>query len=171
MLTTEHVKALLEHLVILKAKLKNYTTSIAYLQSEEAKRDEIQSNILVQNSEGMPYPPAGNNSDKTANIALSYQDKLNQELRAMLLYSHQIKTVIAQLEDAIESLPDKMQRLIVEQHYKLGKTMAQIADEYYKELDNRSARTISRMNGQAIEFIRQVITITERQYKDVLGRD
>ena len=118
----------------------------------------------------MPFPPAGNTSDKTAKVAINYEEMFNKSdnkavvetAKEMMLLENTVKKI----DLAYESLPFFWKKVIEGKYFvEPPKTWAEIAKDCRKKFDKRTLQTYRK---NAVEKIQRSMRMTELVYFDVI---
>lgn len=117
----------------------------------------------------MPFPPAGNTSDKTAKIAINYEEMFSKSdnkavvetAREMMLLENTVKKI----DLAYESLPLLWKKVIIGKYFtEPPKSWAKIAKDCRRSVDKRTLQTYRK---SAVEKMRRSLRMTEGVYEDV----
>jgi len=166
----------------MEALLKSYNDMRALIKSLEREleqatkgisEDEINDAILsLALHHGAPssivsHTP-GNTPDKTANVALTYRKKLEDERKELIdtLTGELtlLKLILDKVEIGLNSLSDT-QRSVIEKRYLAGLDWFTILDELEKSGIFLSKYQAQRLRREAIERLMRVARITVGQYE------
>lgn len=118
----------------------------------------------------MPFPPAGNTSDKTAKVALTYKEALkntdNKAVTDIIKEMILVENTVKKIDLAYEDLPFLWKKVIYGKYFvEPSKSWAEIAKDCKRRVDKRTLQTYRK---NAVEKIRQNIRMTELVYFDVI---
>jgi len=169
MLEVQEVRNLLNNFNMLKVYVTNLDKAIEYERSKPTA-DIIGAMCLTQSVSGMPFPPAGHVSNKTADVAQNYIQQAEKELQEMEQESRLIKNVLTQLECAVNSLSGS--KIATSEFFFEGKKCKDLGCIFGSEMEQqRSERQVSRIIHNSLIKITKLINISKADYHYIASHE
>ncbi len=132
---TENILRLYPRLQVLFKNLQRRLEEIVWLEELESDESVIYAMATGgRKLDGLPHPPEGNTSDKTAQVALSYRKAMKRNKKEVELEIRRdlvsLNTWIKNVEDGLELLNEK-ERQIITDFYFHNKTSTEIMGEVF----------------------------------------
>jgi len=134
--------------------------------------DERIYSLVVGNREltGMPFPPVGNTSDKTAKVAISYKEMIgktdNKATAITIKELFILDNALKKIDLACEDLPVLWKKVIGGKYFiSNSKTWAEIEKDCRRNIDKRTLQNYKR---NAIKRIQRNIKMTVDVYNEVI---
>lgn len=143
-------------------KVKMLEQAIQACGSESDVADKIRTDSMKQNMSGLPFPPAGNTSDKTLNFVQNYAQDLQAEFIDHRRTKDTLEYVHKQIGLAMETLPP-LEAIIVRDHCINGLTYEKIIEKL-PETATYSVSRLCTFMGKGVEDMCKMVMLGKREY-------
>lgn len=169
----QEMETLLKSYQDIQGVIMTLKKELEHAAGEEVDTDDAILSMALKHSapDNIISHTTGNITDKTANIAISYQKKLEDERKALIDELTQELTLLQLISDKMEialSSLSETQRNIIEAKYFLHLDWYTVLDKLAETktyLSKYQAQTIRR---EAIERVTRIARITKIQYNQVI---
>jgi hypothetical protein len=167
------MEALLKSYKDMQGVIMSLKKELEHAAEEEVDTDDAILSMALPHStpDNIISHTTGNITDKTANIAISYQKKLEDERKALIDELTQELTLLQLISDKMEIALNSLsetQKTIIEEKYFKGLDWYTVLDELAKAKTYISKHQAQNIRREAIERLVRVARITKAQYDQTI---